>query len=725
MGRAISCDYTGTNHAVPNRGSAKPRLHKNQSVEVCSDLPSSRATLGPPRQQQAHSHSPPRSRSEKGPHLADGSPSYQRASDRRARATDSSGATSLMSGGGAEVLDWGLSSSPGSGPRGQSSSPSSRDKVPMAVRVEEASPDPVCPNAREALTGTQVSVPKLATGELDTTLGETPKLVSGEEAPKPVSGEEAPRQVSGEEAPKPVSGEEAPRQVSGKEASKPVSGEEAPKPVSGEEASKPVSGEEAPKPVSGEEAPKPVSGEEAPKPVSGEEVSKQVPGEEDLRQVSGEEAPKPVSGEEAPKPVSGEDAPKQVSGEEASPKIVLGPDSCEKTADVPKAPPPDTSPKPSPIHHASPQLVRTKQECSTKESDGRAFNRCQSESAFLLVPNQTSDDLAIIVPPTSTTTGEGSHEDSGFAEMRKRTNTFSPSSKPMVGRRTPKEIKKAESKAREERRKVAAMSAARREATDVLKYLSPDMEAKIYEKICRSLGAKYGSLERATQAAVTIQKTYRGYKLRRHFEVMRKEGPSTVRKRTATIKDKNRKLSIKSRPMKTREEMTMVQETIDKINNKRHSPGRARATQRRQVSGGKIDETPPPLPPPLHPDNLPLQNEGASAMDAGDFPSGRNSVSGASAGSSPLMQAVQLTLSPAGSERSSTGEEQEDGPSNLPTSQSADLSNVLRRVSVFSLQGDVGVVGGGGGGRRLSKSMSAATVKKTLNIGVYQFNRYS
>eukprot|EP00731_Ephydatia_muelleri_P000621 Em0001g621a len=453
MGRAISCDYTGTNHAVSNRGSAKPRLHKNQSVEVCSDLPSSRATLGPPRQQQAHSHSPPRSRSEKGPHLADGSPSYQRASDRRARATDSSGATSLMSGGGAEVLDWGLSSSPGSGPRGQSSSPSSRDKVPMAVRVEEASPDPVCPNAREALTGTQVSVPKLATGELDTTLGETPKLVSGEEAPKPVSGEEAPKPVSGEEAPrqvsgdkasKLVSGEEAPRQVSGEEASKPVSGEEAPKLVSGEEASKQVSGEEAPKPVSGEEAPKPVSGEEAPKLVSGEEASKQVSGEEapkpvsgeeapkpvsgeeaskqvsgeeapkpvsgkeapkpvsgeeDLRQVSGEEAPKPVSGEEAPKPVSGEDAPKQVSGEEASPKIVLGPDSCEKTADVPKAPPLDTSPKPSPIHRASPQLVRTKQECSTKESDGRAFNRCQSEIAFLLVPNQTSDDLAIIVPP--------------------------------------------------------------------------------------------------------------------------------------------------------------------------------------------------------------------------------------------------------------------------------------------------------------------------------------
>ena len=60
--------------------------------------------------------------------------------------------------------------------------------------------------------------------------------------------------------------------------------------------------------------------------------------------------------------------------------------------------------------------------------------------------------------------------------------------------------------------------------TEKITVLSPDMEAKIHEKICRSLGAKYGSLERATEAAVTIQKTYRGYKLRRHFEEIRREG---------------------------------------------------------------------------------------------------------------------------------------------------------------------------------------------------------
>ena len=57
-----------------------------------------------------------------------------------------------------------------------------------------------------------------------------------------------------------------------------------------------------------------------------------------------------------------------------------------------------------------------------------------------------------------------------------------------------------------------------------LTVLSPDMEAKIYERICRSLGEKYGSLEEANRAAVTIQKAYRGYKLRRHFEEIRREG---------------------------------------------------------------------------------------------------------------------------------------------------------------------------------------------------------
>ena len=62
------------------------------------------------------------------------------------------------------------------------------------------------------------------------------------------------------------------------------------------------------------------------------------------------------------------------------------------------------------------------------------------------------------------------------------------------------------------------------QTTENITTFSPDMEARIYDKICKSLGRKYGSLERANQAAATIQKAYRVVKLRRHFVEIRREG---------------------------------------------------------------------------------------------------------------------------------------------------------------------------------------------------------
>eukprot|EP00731_Ephydatia_muelleri_P037364 Em0450g2a len=45
--------------------------------------------------------------------------------------------------------------------------------------------------------------------------------------------------------------------------------------------------------------------------------------------------------------------------------------------------------------------------------------------------------------------------------------------------------------------------------TENISMLSPDMEARIYDKICKSLGKKFGGLEKAQQAAAIIQKAYR------------------------------------------------------------------------------------------------------------------------------------------------------------------------------------------------------------------------
>ena len=72
--------------------------------------------------------------------------------------------------------------------------------------------------------------------------------------------------------------------------------------------------------------------------------------------------------------------------------------------------------------------------------------------------------------------------------------------------------------------------------------LSPDMEAKIYEKIRTSLGKKYGSLERATQAAVTIQKAYRAYKLRKHFDEIRREGTAQMSRRSSVAAKERRQI---------------------------------------------------------------------------------------------------------------------------------------------------------------------------------------
>ena len=537
---------------------------------------------------------------------------------------------------------------------------------------------------------------------------------------------------------------------------------------------------------------------EVPKPVlgTGEEVTMQVPG----KQGSGEETAK----EEAGKQGSGEEAansPMQDNLKPSSEVVVMSPQPNTDVKlmtgeEVPKQCTPQQEPAMSVQLNKSLVVtsVRVKggeggeggeggggttiavqPATTTTTTTTRLFNRCQSEN--LLIPKETSDDLALaIIREDDQVDGRGGvggggdeGAGGGAAEMRKRTNTFSPSSKQMVGRRTPKEIKRVEKRKASMTRTDSSTS-----STSVLKYLSPDMEAKIYERICKSLGEKYGSLEGANRAALTIQKAYRGYKLRRHYEEIRR--PSAVRQRTATVRDRNRKLSIKSRPMKDRREdrVAKAASVVESMNSKRHSPGRTRVNLVKQGAGGggggggggvaaalpddrNGDDVTPPLPPPLNPDDPCLRSGGAngehptyttstSTDTAAEPPRGENPTGGE--GVSPHCQATVVVTTEDGvvlvrqhashsvctSESCSTDSQEVGGDGDscrMTKSQSADLG-ARHRVSVFSVSsagsveggGDGGGGGGGeGGGAGLRRVMSASMVTRSINIGVYLFNR--
>ena len=66
-------------------------------------------------------------------------------------------------------------------------------------------------------------------------------------------------------------------------------------------------------------------------------------------------------------------------------------------------------------------------------------------------------------------------------------------------------------------------------------YLSPDMEMKIQQMIQQALGKKFGGVERATRAAITIQRAYRKYKIDAHFRMIRKLQHDSLAERRRTM----------------------------------------------------------------------------------------------------------------------------------------------------------------------------------------------
>ena len=112
-----------------------------------------------------------------------------------------------------------------------------------------------------------------------------------------------------------------------------------------------------------------------------------------------------------------------------------------------------------------------------------------------------------------------------------------------LGRRRVKDAKTEAARILKRRNSLTHFRRGQRIILKELELISPDVEAKIREKICKAIGNKFGGLQKATQAAITIQRAYRQYKLKKRFEEIRKEA-SQMRRRAISMSNTRRRPSM-------------------------------------------------------------------------------------------------------------------------------------------------------------------------------------
>ena len=112
-----------------------------------------------------------------------------------------------------------------------------------------------------------------------------------------------------------------------------------------------------------------------------------------------------------------------------------------------------------------------------------------------------------------------------------------------LGRRRRKDAKTEAARILKRRNSLTHFRRGQRIILKELELISPDVEAKIREKICKAIGNKFGGLQRATQAAITIQRAYRQYKLKKRFDEIRKEA-SQMRRRAISMINTHRRPSM-------------------------------------------------------------------------------------------------------------------------------------------------------------------------------------
>ena len=130
---------------------------------------------------------------------------------------------------------------------------------------------------------------------------------------------------------------------------------------------------------------------------------------------------------------------------------------------------------------------------------------------------------------------------------------------PELGRRRRKDVKTEAARILKRRNSLTHFRRGQRIILKELELISPDVEAKIREKICKAIGNKFGGLQRATQAAITIQRAYRQYKLKKRFDEIRKEA-SQMRRRAISMSNTRRRPSIlrRQRNERYRREMSIT-----------------------------------------------------------------------------------------------------------------------------------------------------------------------
>ena len=223
-------------------------------------------------------------------------------------------------------------------------------------------------------------------------------------------------------------------------------------------------------------------------------------------------------------------------------------------------------------------------------------------------PSQTKKNKRVVMNPNLDPhwgRGQPEHEeeeeedDNGSVDQRQRYRNRAQTVSAFGGqRRKPKQARKGGNRMMLRRQSSFSDRMRDRKMIQIkdLELFSPDVEARIRARVCRAIGEKYGGCKRASEAAVTIQRAYRDYKLKKRFEEIRREA-TKMRKRAETMQlDSRRRLSVaRKRQQDRKDPLLRAREAAVKLSQERrgHTSERKKLQVRYSLAEFPILETSP------------------------------------------------------------------------------------------------------------------------------------